>query len=109
MNKEMTKEKNIDLNKIETIFDHNITQEELENSYITNARSKEEYIKEIENDNYLDIPDSCYNDLASLYTRRGDYVTAKKYHNMQSKKALKRYEPDPNEDIHVTEINGHYY
>jgi len=104
MNKEMTK--NIDITKYETIFDHNITEEELETTFLTNARSKEEYLKEVENDNYLDIPDRCYDDLADLYNYRKDYATAKKYHNMQSEKALKRYEPDPNEDTDVIEVNG---
>jgi len=100
MNKEMTKEKNI--NKIETIFDHNPTEEELE--YLTSAHSKEEYLKKY---NY-DI-DDCYYDLAYLYNHRDDYATAKKYFNMQSEKTLKRYKHDPNEDFHVTEVNGKLY
>jgi len=79
--------------KYETIFDHNITQEELE--YLTSARSKDEYLKKIENNNYLDILDMCHNDIAYLYEYREDFATAKKYRDMQSKKALKRYDyPD---------------
>ena len=115
MNKEMTKEKNIDINKIETIFDHNITQEELENSYITFTKSKEDYLKDIENDYYKNkkiyddhiriygkfdrfyfddnfdrhIIDVCYHDIYDLYYQRKDYKTAKKYFYMQSAKALK--------------------
>jgi len=87
--------------KYETIFDHNITQEELE--YLTSARSKEEYLKKY---NY-DL-NACYRDLYRLYCDREDHVTAKKYFNMQSKEALKKYD-DPNEIIHVTEVNGKFY
>jgi len=81
MNKEMTK--NIDINKFETIFDHNITQKELE--YLIHTRSKEEYLKGI---NYNQ--DKCYYDLYWLYAERKDNVIADKYYN-KSKKAQKEY------------------
>ena len=83
MNKKMTKEKNIDIKNFETIFDHNITQDEL---YITTTRSKEEYLKKINYDQ-----NECYRDLYELYCDRKDYATAKKYFYMQSEKAIKEH------------------
>ena len=85
-NKEKLKEKSIDIEKYETIFDHNITDEELENSYITSTRSKEEYLKKIKHDQ-----NRCYCDLSDLYRYRKDYDTAKKYFYMQSEKYIKEH------------------
>ena len=84
-NKEKLKEKSIDIEKYETIFDHNITDEELE--YFTPTRSKEEYLKKYNYDQ-----DECYQDLYFLYYHRKDYKTAKIYIYMQSKKAVEKWE-----------------
>ena len=63
----------------ETIFDHNITEEELEKTYITNANSKKEYLKMIDYNQ-----DQSYLDLAHLYNLRNDKKTADKYDSMVS-------------------------
>ena len=102
MNKEMTKEKNKDISKIETIFDHNITDKERE--YITHSLSKEEYLKEVDYDQ-----DECYFDLSRLYRYKGninlsDYENLRrnedKYFNMISKKNQVEYMRDI-EKIHA--------
>ena len=98
MNKEMTK--NIDINKLETIFDHNITQEELENACITFKRSKEEYLKDINYDQ-----DVCYRDLYELYRDRKDYDTAKKYFYTQTEKGIKEHY-NPYTDTFTGDIEG---
>jgi len=84
MNKKMTKEKNVDIKNFETIFDHNITQEELK--YFTPTRSKEEYLKKYNYDQ-----DEFYRDLYDLYCYRKDYTTAKKYFYMQTEKSIKEH------------------
>jgi len=73
------KEKSV---KCETIFDHNATKKEI--GYITNAESKEEYLKEI---NYN--LDECYLDLYRLYSSK-DKITANKYYSMMSEKGRQK-------------------
>jgi len=92
----------IDITKYETIFDHNITKEELEHAYITFKRSKEEYLKDVKYNQ-----DRCYCDLYDLYTHRKDYATAKKYFYMQSEKYIKEhYNPYEDDFKSSIEING---
>ena len=99
-NKEKLKEKSIDIEKYETIFDHNITDEELE--YFTPTRSKEEYLKKYNYDQ-----DEFYRDLYDLYCYRGDYTSAKKYFYMQSEKAIKEnYNPYTDTFTGDIEIKG---
>jgi len=105
MNKEMTKEKNIDITKYETIHDHHLT--EGEQNLFKYTKSKEDYLKNI---NY-DL-DKCYYDISSLYhhryydnsspTYKNIYLkkTSEKYYSMISEKEQKRREKDAN-DIYV--------
>jgi len=79
MNKKMTKEKNIDINKLETIFDHNLTEEELKTAAW--GFSKEEYRNEFGEDQEIHYLKIYY-----LYLSRNDQKTAMKYFNKLSKK-----------------------
>jgi len=79
MNKEMTK--NIDINKLETIFDHNLTEKELKTAAW--GFSKEEYLSEIKSQ------ENHYTLIYDLYIMRGDKKTAEKYFNKLSEKRQK--------------------
>ena len=61
------------LTKYETIFDHNITENERKS--LTKAKTKEDYLIEV---NYNQK--KCYSNLYSLYCIREDFETADKYY-----------------------------
>jgi len=70
--------------KCETIFDHNLTDEELPH-FTAGVLSKEDYLKNFDKDIF-------YHDLYRLYIMRGDKETAEKYYLMISKETRKRAE-----------------
>jgi len=78
MNKKMIKEKNIDINKLETIFDHNLTEEELKTAAW--GFSKEEYLSEIKSQ------ENHYLKIYYLYLSRNDQKTAMEYFNKLNEK-----------------------
>ena len=70
--------------KIETIFDHNLTKEEKE-LWNPNKLTIEEYIKKWNLDQ-----NEAYEDIYSLYTDRRDNETAQKYYDKMSKESKAR-------------------
>jgi len=101
MNKEMTKEKNIDINKIETIFDHNITDEELENvvlpDFVKCGFSKKDLIEAIEG---LD-QDTYFLLICELYKYRNDEEISKKYYFMVSEETRQNMKKIRNRDFTI--------
>ena len=60
--------------EIETIFDHNLTEEELEDFVPTKPKTEEALLRIIENDQGF-----SYSGIASLYDRRGNKEKKQEY------------------------------
>ena len=100
-NKEKLKEKSIDIEKYETIFDHNITDEELEYVVLKDLSecgfSKEDFIEAIENIKQ----DTHFLIIHDLYEYRNDNKTAEKYYLMVSEETRQRMKRIKNRDFTI--------
>jgi len=82
MNKAINKIDNV---KQETIFDHNPTQKELDDEFLFETISKEDFIEKLDRDSH-------YYAIYRLYLMRGDKKTAEKYYLMISEETRKEAE-----------------
>jgi len=100
-NKEKLKEKSIDIEKYETIFDHNITDEELEYVVLKDLSecgfSKNDLIESIKG---LD-QDTHFLLIRKLYDYRNDEETAKKYYLMVSEETRQTMKRIRNKDFTI--------